>query len=116
MLWHGGRLLWDPNEYPVGLSLDIEYWKSVRVNRWSMRINYTYNKKIVNVGIYNTFSFGDVDIHRSGLVAKTGVSLHSAYIGISVRYPVYFSIMNGEFSEFGLDRYVIFTPNVTVRF
>jgi hypothetical protein len=112
----GGRLLWDLSAYPVELSLDLEYWERVRVNRLSSRIRYMYNEKIIDVGIYNTFSFGDLNIHRAGIVIDSEVSLYNIHVGPSIKYPLYFSILNGDFSEFSLDKYAIFGSSITIRF
>lgn len=112
----GGRLLWDPSAYPVELSLDLEYWERVRVNRLSSRISYMYNRKTIDFGIYNTFSFGDFNIHRAGVIIDTEVSLYNIHVGPSVKYPIYFSILNGDFSEFSLDKYVILGSSITIRF
>lgn len=112
----GGRLLWDLSAYPVELSLDLEYWERVRVNRLSSRMRYMYNEKIIDVGIYNTFSFGDLNVHRAGIVIDTEVSLYNVHVGPSIKYPLYFSILNGDFSEFSLDKYAIFGSSITIRF
>lgn len=112
----GGRLLWAPSAYPVELSLDLEYWERVRVNRLSSRIRYMYNEKIIDFGIYNTFSFGNINIHRAGIVIDTEVSLYNIHVGPSIKYPLYFSILNGDFSEFSLDKYAIFGSSITIRF
>ena len=112
----GGRLLWDLSAYPVELSLDLEYWERVRVNQLSSRIRYMYNEKSVDFGIYSTFSFGDVNIHRGGIVIDTEVSFGNIHVGPSIKYPLYLSILNGDFSEFSLDRYAIFGSSITIRF
>ena len=112
----GGRILWNLRGYPVDLSLNIEFWRRERVNKLSTRINYMYNDKILDVGIYNTISFGELNVYRAGLVIDTAINVYSIEFSPSIRYPMYISILNGNFSEFSLDRYAIVGTSITIRF